>query len=162
MKPRQQYLFNHQYFHEVTVRRQPEQVFDYVTDPNRWHEWFSAAKPARVDFDAQKAGESFDLSTSYRLFSFLPFHLIRDLRCRVSKSDRPYLWEVEADSPMVKAITSYTLSRVEEGTVLKRQFSYRFKGRYRYFEPWLFRRRVTAQAELSLQRVKQCLEREPR
>src|SRR5690606_3535643 len=100
----------------------------------------------------------FQLHTTHRVIRFLPFHLVRELHCHVSKSDRPYLWEVEAESTMVKAITSYTLSRVDEGTLLKRQFSYRFKGNYHFFEPWLFRRRVTAQARLSLRRLKQCLE----
>lgn len=153
------HMFSHQYFHEVTVARAPEAVFDYVTDPNRWHEWFSASRPTRVDLNPQQAGESFQLTTSFRWFPVLPFQLVQDIQCRVSKSDRPYLWEVEAESPIIKAITTYTLSRVEEGTILKRQFTYCFKGAYRYLEPLLLRRRVSAQAQLSLERLKQRLER---
>lgn len=150
--------YSHHHFHEVTVARDPEAVFDYVTNPNRWHEWFSASQPARIDLDPQQPDETFELNTSFRLLPFLPFRLMQDMHCRVSKSDRPYLWEVEAESPMVRAIASYTLSRGEGGTILKRKFCYSFKGNYRLMEPLLLRRRVAAQADLSLQRLKQQLE----
>lgn len=155
------HMFSHQYFHEVTVAREPEAVFDYVTNPNRWHEWFSASRPARIDLDPQQPGERFQLTTRFRWFSWLPLQLEQNVECEVSKSDRPYLWEVEAESPIIKAITSYTLSRVAEGTVLKRQFTYCFKGRYRYLERLLLRRRVSAQAQASLQLLKQRLEQQP-
>lgn len=152
------FLFDHQYFHEITIDRDPEAVFDYVTDPSRWHEWFSASQPARINLDPQKVDESFELATTFRMLPGLPFHITQDLKCRVSKCDRPYLWEVEAESQLLRAITSYTLSRNNGGTVLKRNFCYAFNHRYRVLEPVLFRRRIAAQAELSLQRLKGRLE----
>lgn len=157
MKP-QLATFSHHYFHDIVVAREPETVFDYVTNPNRWHEWFLASQPASIDLDPQQPDETFELMTKYRLLPFLPFRLMQDLHCRVSKSDRPYLWEVEAESPMIRAIVSYTLSRGEGGTIIKRKFCYSSKGRYRLMEPLLLRRRVANQLNLSLQRLKQQLE----
>lgn len=151
-------MASHQFFHEITIQCDPEAVFDYVTDPNRWHEWFSSSLPANLVVEAQTPGESFEVKTAQRLLKFAPFKLVRSLHCTISKSDRPYLWEVEAESALVSAVTSYTLSRAEEGTIFKRQFHYTTKGWLSYAEPLFFRRRIASQARESLEKLKEKLE----
>lgn len=148
-----------QFFSEVIIHCEPEEVFDYITDPQYWREWFSSSLPARLDVDGQSAGQSFQVKLDRRLFRFAPVRPPRSLRCTISKSDRPYLWEVVADSEQVQTITSYTLSRSDEGTVCKRQFRYSTKGWVKYVEPLFLRRRIRSQARRSLEKVKSNAER---
>lgn len=150
-------MASRQFFHEITIACRPEAAFDYLTNPNRWHEW-TASLPAKLDVEPQIPGRHFEVKTVQRPLKFLPIKVARLLRCTVSKSDRPYLWEVEAESTLVSAITSYTLSQAEEGTILKRQFSYTTKGWLRYAEPLLFRRRIMSQARQSLEKLRQNVE----
>lgn len=147
-----------QFFHEITIACAPESVFDYVTDPNRWNEWFALTLPAKLDAEPQAPGQRFEMKTVQQLFKPLPIKLVRSVQCTICKSDRPYLWEVAAESGLVSTITSYTLSRADEGTILKRQFSYTTKGWLRYAEPVLFRRRIVSQAQKSLYRLKDKVE----
>lgn len=151
-------MASQQLFHEITIACDTEVVFDYVTDPVYWHEWFSASLPTEADFNPQLAGEQFRVQTVQRPVKLLPLTLSHSVLCTVCKCDRPYLWEVAAKSPLVEAITSYTLSRAEEGTILKRHFRYTPRRWLRYAEPALFRRRVRRQATESLSRLKTALE----
>lgn len=151
-----------QFFHETTIACEPEVVFDYITAPRHWHEWFSSSLPSRVKVEAQRAGQRFEMMTAQRPLGFAPFKLPYPLHCTVSKSDRPYLWEVEAESDLVTAVTSYTLSHTEEGSIVKRQFRYATKGWLRYAEPLLFRKWIVSQASQSLEKLKKNLERDCR
>lgn len=151
-------MASQQFFHEITIACDTESVFDYVTDPAYWHEWFSASLPTEGDLDPKSAGEQFRVLTVQRPIKLLPLTLSHSVLCTVCKCDRPYLWEVTAESPLVEAITSYSLSRSEEGTILKRQFRYTPRRWLRYAEPALFRRRVRHQARESLSRLKMALE----
>ncbi|MCW8196603.1 SRPBCC family protein [Proteobacteria bacterium 005FR1] len=152
-------MMGQQFFHEITIACDTETVFDYVTDPVHWHEWFSSSLPDKRELNPQLAGEQFRVQTMQRPLSLLPLALSHSVVCTVCKCDRPYLWEVTAESPLVEAITSYSLSRSEEGTILKRQFRYTPRRWLRYAEPALFRRRVRQQARESLSRLKAALEK---
>ncbi|MGQ9427547.1 SRPBCC family protein [Gilvimarinus sp. F26214L] len=153
-------MATHQFFHEITIAREPEVVFDYVTDPKRWHEWFSLSTPPTVETDGQTPGDRFTVRTVRRGPQFLPFSLVRSVCCTITKSDRPYLWELEAQSVILDAVTSYTLSHSEEGTVFKRQFSYTTKGWLRYVEPVLLRKAIAVQSRRSLERLRDKLQSE--
>lgn len=151
-------MTSHQFFHEVTIACATEVVFDYITEPACWREWFSASLPTAQDINAQRTGEQFRMVTVQRPATTIPFSLKHTVTCRVCKCDRPYLWEVAAESKLVEAITSYTLSHAEEGTILKRHFRYTPRSWLRYAEP-IFRRRIREQAQASLANLKAALEK---
>jgi hypothetical protein len=155
-------MASRQFFHDIIVACDAEDVFDYVTDPGSWHEWSSASVPPSTvppsQPSAQKAGSQFQVQTVQRPIPFLPLTFSHTLTCTVCKLDRPYLWEVAAESPLVETITSYTLSRCEEGTTLKRQFRYTPKSWTRIAEP-LLRRRIQRHTAASLSNLKSALEK---
>jgi uncharacterized protein YndB with AHSA1/START domain len=150
-------MASHQFFHDITIGRDTETVFDYVTDPASWHEWFSASLPAKGNLDAQRAGEQFRLETVQRPAKIIPLPFRHTVTCTVCKCDRPYLWEVSAESPLLEAVTSYTLSRSRHGTLLKRHFRYTPKHWLKYLEP-VFRQRIRQEAQKSLANLKTALE----
>lgn len=152
-------MASQQFFHDITIACDAISVFDYVTDPRCWHEWFSASLPITTDLNPQQTGERFPVKTVQRPIRLLPLGLSHTLLCTVCKCDRPYLWEISAESPLVDAITSYSLSHADSGTVLKRQFRYTTKRWLRYAEPVLFRKRVQRQARESLSNLKAVLEK---
>lgn len=147
-----------QFFNEVVIHCQPEDVFDYITDPRHWRDWFSSTLPPRIDIDGQAPGESFEITMERKTFRFAPLPLPYSMRCTISKSDRPYLWEVMADSEQVQTISSYTFSRSEEGTVCKRQFRYSTRGWMNYLEPLFLRRTIRSQARRNLEQIKRNVE----
>src|SRR5690606_27895280 len=151
-------MASHQFFHEITIARQPEVIFDYVTDPNHWHEWFSPSLPAQVEVDAREAGSRFQVGIMQRPFPPLPIRVERRFDCVVTKVDRPYLFELEAHFEMMDAITSYTLSTTEGGTVFTLQFRYTVLGWLHFSEHFIFRRRAMHRALISLVGLRQRLE----
>ncbi|MEX1032526.1 MAG: SRPBCC family protein [Cellvibrionaceae bacterium] len=144
--------------HEVTIARDPEAIFDYITDPSRWHEWSPSYLPTNRSFRAQASGQQFDIVAKQPLLPLLPLKVTSTLHYVVSRTDRPYLWEVEADSDLVDIVTSYTLSRAEEGTVCKRHLRYATKHWLRYAEPLFLKTRIASRAQSSLEQLKMNLE----
>lgn len=150
-------MTSHQFFDDILIDADAETVFDYVTDSACWHEWFPMSLPAPADLDTQRAGLQFQIQTVQRPASIIPVSLRHTVTCTICKCDRPYLWELSAESLLVEAVTSYTLSRSEQGTILKRQFRYTPTHWLRYVEP-VFRQRIRQQARTSLAKLKAALE----
>ena len=57
---------------EASVSQDVGLIFDYVTQPDLWHEWHPASLSARVSSKPLKVGDTFDEVISVRIIDAIP------------------------------------------------------------------------------------------
>lgn len=142
---------------EIHIARPPEAVFDYVSQPWRWHEWHPGSQWAQQVPALTEVGQGFTEIAALRPISWLPLRLSSTLRYTVQACERPRLWEVRGASARIDLRIRYELAE-HDGTRFKRIFEYRVKGPLAHIEPLLVRPRMKAQSALALERLKHKLD----
>ena len=145
---------------EVVIGRPPEAVFDYVSQPWRWHEWHPGSRSAQRLEGSLTAGRRFREVAAVRPVAFLPLALRSELSYVVVEHARPRAWEVRGTSPRIDLSIRYELAE-DGGTRVRRVFRYDVKGVAALIEPVLLRARMRAQSRVALLRLKRRLESEP-
>lgn len=146
--------------HEVEIACDPETIFEYVTNPNRWHEWYPSSQPTNEEYKAQETGQKFEILTVQRPIKALPFEITKQLAYTVIKSEPASIWEISASSDLVNSTTTYTLQKIKKGTLFKREFKYTTKGWLKIIEPILLRKSIFSQAGEGLNNLKARIESE--
>ncbi len=150
-----------QYFsNEVQIDCDPKSVFEYVTNPNRWHEWYPSSQPSNKEYITSEVGQKFEIVTVQKPIKLLPFKIKKALTYTVSKSEHARIWEITATSDLVDSTTSYTLTPIANGTAFKREFRYITKSWLKIIEPILLRKSIVAQARVGLENLKARVELE--
>ncbi|SDU15900.1 SRPBCC family protein [Halopseudomonas salegens] len=148
------------FLNEVQIVCDPESVFEYVTNPNRWHEWYPSSQPSNKEYRASEVGQTFEIVTVQKPIKLLPFTIKKALTYTVYKSEYAKIWEVTATSSLVDSTTSYTLTPIANGTSFKREFRYVTKSWLKIIEPIFLRKSIIAQARVGLNNLKARVESE--
>lgn len=147
----------HRLENEVMIHRPPREVFRYVTQPWRWHEWHPASESATPSTWELGVGDSFDEIVSMRPFGWVPIRMRRQLRWTVIHSEAPKLWEVHGTSRTIDVRVRYEIDPVG-GTRFRRTFHYAVKGWMRFIERRFVLPRMRMQSVVALQNLKNALE----
>ncbi|WP_439135455.1 SRPBCC family protein [Pseudomaricurvus sp.] len=150
-----------QYFsNEVQIVSDPGSVFEYVTNPNKWYEWYPSSLRSDKEYRASEVGQKFEIFTVQKPIKLLPVTVKKALNYTVSKSDYGKTWEITATSDLVESTTTYTLTPTKAGTLFKREFRYTTKSWLKIIEPVLLRKSIISQARLGLNNLKKRVELE--
>jgi len=142
-------------FHRIRIAHPPQQVFDYVTTPALWPEWHPSSLRLGTGADRPlKAGTHFeeDVRTAGRE---------GHLRWQVRRCEPPRLWVADAEVDNGAQLTlSYRVSPDDHGALFERELVYTLPHVFlRVLNLLLLRRRIARESALSLQQLKQRLER---
>jgi len=142
-------------FHRVKIARAPREVFDYVTTPARWPEWHPSSLRLAPGADKPlKAGTRFeeDVRAGGRE---------GHLRWQVRRCEPPRLWVADAETDNGAMLTlSYRVSPDDHGALFERELVYSLPNVFlRLINLLLLRRRIARESALSLQQLKQVLEK---
>lgn len=143
--------------HEILIGCPPQQVFDYVTQPWRWHEWHPSSLSAEASCQRLEVGSGFDERIEVRPLAPLPPRIQRAVRYEVLQSEPPLQWACRGTMRSGWLQISYTLKLSSSGTRFHRRLEFDVSGPLRLLRPALIRRQRAVSA-LALQQLKQRLE----
>lgn len=109
-------------FAEVNINRVHIQVpiatvYEYITQPDKWHEWYPDSKSADTSGGSLKKGQTFAEVVTINQSDFL-------FNYEVVDSSFPSKWRVVYRSPIVAGSIQYELYESIEGTILTRTLEY--------------------------------------
>lgn len=142
----------------IVIACSPQQVFAYVTQPWRWHEWHPSSQGATASAEVMTAGETFDEVIRLQPLSPLPLTIRRQTRYRVDEAQPGVCWQVTGEASGGQLTIRYELSPIAGGgTRFFRRLSYEVKGPLRLFEALLFPR-MQALSVVALENLKAKME----
>lgn len=121
----------------------PTQVYDYVTQPWRWHEWHPSSQSAVADARVMAKGACFDEVIRLQPLSPLPLTIRRQTRYQVVQAERGVCWEVRGETAGGDLSIRYELREDGDGTQFFRRLRYQVTGAMRVVEPLLYPRMQT-------------------
>lgn len=134
-----------------------EQLYAYVTQPWRWHEWHPSSKSARASVDGLQVGDEFDEVVELQPLSPLPLTLRRETRYRVMTARPCEEWEVEGRMKDGWLRIRYEFAASATGTRFVRTLTYEARGVSRLLMP-LLAKRMQAVSVIALGNLKRRLE----
>ena len=137
----------------IVIDRSPEEVFAYVTQPWRWHEWHPSSRSARAEVSQLAVGDHFDEVIQLQPLSPIPLTVTRQTRYTVRQSQPGECWEVHGVTADGALTIHYQFRRHEGGTLFHRRLDYEVRGAMQLIEPWLLlprMRRLSARALANL------------
>ncbi len=142
---------------DIHIHRPQQEIFSYVTQPWRWHEWHPASESATASHTVLRVGDGFDEVVSMRPFALLPLRMRQHLRWTVVQSQAPHMWEVQGTSSTIDVRVRYELDATQ-GTLFRRTFHFTVKGWMRHIGRSFVLPRMAKQSEIALQNLKHTLE----
>jgi hypothetical protein len=140
--------------HSLIIRCTPAALYDYVTQPWRWHEWHPTSKSATASSNALQPGDTYTEIIELQPLGSLPFRIRRELRYAVLTATPHREWAVRATSRGSVLHIRYRFEPVEEGVRFTRTLSYEIRGVLALLSPFLDRqnRRISGRALENLTR----------
>ena len=132
--------------HTIEIACAPARLYDYVTQPWRWHEWHPSSRSAQASVQVLHVGDEFDEVVALQPLSPLPWTLRRATHYRVLAATPSICWEAEGRMRDGWLRLRYEFAAIGGGSRFRRTLSYDASGLSRMLLP-LLRRRT---AELSL------------
>lgn len=142
----------------IVIARTPEQVFAYVTQPWRWHEWHPSSRSAEAKVEVLAVGDCFDEVIQLQPLSPLPLTLRRQTRYTVLRSEAGVVWEVRGETDDGALTIHYDFRAQGADTVFHRRLQYEVRGAMQWIEPWLLKPRMKALSAQALANLKRRLE----
>lgn len=142
---------------DILIERPPQAVFDYVTQPWRWHEWHPSSLWGNDPGHALAVGEHFDERIMVQPLAPLPPRIRRAVRYQVLASEPPLLWETRGEMANGWLQIRYQLKIASNGTRFHRQLNFDVSGPLRLLRPLLTRRQQAVSA-IALTQLKGVLE----
>lgn len=141
--------------HSIPIRCTPRALYDYVTQPWRWHEWHPSSKSATATTDVLQVGDTYTEVIELRPFAILPLRIRRRLGYEVLVATPPREWAVRATSRGSVMSLRYRFEPIAEGVRFTRTLSYQINGPLVVLGPFLERqnRRVSVAALANLTRT---------
>jgi uncharacterized protein YndB with AHSA1/START domain len=137
------------YTSEIAIDAPRETVFDYLTNPHSWLEWYSATKSVTGPNRPVTLGENFD--EGYEAPSSGPqVNHWTVVSCR-----RPEFWAIEAESQNGEFCVTYSFEALDNTTKFTRSIAN--TGRAAPMSPDTVAK-VEAQAAAAMTRIKACVE----
>jgi len=92
-------------------------VYQYITQPDKWHDWFPHSKSAKTPGGSLIKGQTFsELVTVSKQDSLFDY--------TVMEAQAPLLWRVEFTSKSIVGSIQYQLLETIDGTLLTRSLEY--------------------------------------
>lgn len=142
---------------QILIARTPQQVYGYVTQPWRWHEWHPSSQSAQADADTMIAGARFEEMISLQPLSPLPLTIKRHTRYQVVQAEPGVCWEVRGETSGGELSIRYELASDPHGTRFFRRLRYQVRGLMRIVDPLLYPR-MQALSSVALNNLRQKLE----
>jgi hypothetical protein len=141
--------------HSIPIRCTPRALYDYVTQPWRWHEWHPSSKSASATTDVLQVGDGYTELIELRPFALLPLRIRRRLEYTVVVATPHREWAVRATSRGSVMNLRYRFEPTAEGVSFTRTLSYEIDGPLAVLGPVLARqnRRVSVVALANLTRI---------
>jgi hypothetical protein len=143
--------------HTIEIARTPRAVYDYVTQPWRWHEWHPSSRAARASTDRLQAGDEFDEQITLRPLAPWPPTLHRQTHYRVLEAQPGLHWEAAGRMRDGWLQLRYDFAAAATGTRFTRTLRYGAQGASKLLLP-LLRRRQADLSQLALANLKRRLE----
>jgi len=125
----------------IDIARSPQQVFDYVTQPWRWHEWHPSSQGATASAEVMTVGETFDEVIRLQPLSPLPLTVRRQTHYRVDEAQPGVCWQVTGEANGGQLTIRYQFNDDGHGgTHFFRRLSYEVTGPLRLLDPLLYPR----------------------
>lgn len=127
----------------VLIQCSPRELYDYVTQPWRWHEWHPSSASAKASADVMSVGERFSEVIHLCPLPWLPLVIQRKTEYRVEMAERGCFWQVSGVTDSGALTIRYDLTYengVDEssGTRFNRRLKYRVSGTMQLLEPLLY------------------------
>ncbi len=142
------------------MARAPDVVYDYVTQPWRWHEWHPNSRSASHSDTPLLPGSSFDEVIAVQPLAPLPWTLRRQTRYVVEQAIRPNLWQVRGQMGDGWLVIRYELQADGNGTRFDRTLTFETHGPTRLLMPVL-KRQMARMSALALANLSQKLTQLP-
>lgn len=142
--------------HTIDVTCSPQQMFDYISQPWRWHEWHPNSTGASQASRPLSVGDGFVEDFAIRPVPFLPLTLHRKLHYRVISARPPEAWEIKAtmEGGGADIHFRYRFEPTAAGARFTRTLDYTIHGPMKLLAP-LIRRANTRNSELAMAALKQ-------
>ncbi len=141
----------------ILIARTPQQVYDYVTQPWRWHEWHPSSQSAQAESDIMVAGARFREVIRLQPLSPLPLTIRRRTQYQVVQAEPGKCWEVRGETSGGQLSIRYELADDAGGTRFFRRLRYQVRGVMRVVDPLLYPR-MQALSLVALNNLRQKLE----
>jgi hypothetical protein len=140
--------------HSISIRCTARALYDYVTQPWRWHEWHPTSKSATATTAVLQVGDTYTEIIELQPFGFLPLRIRRQLDYVVLIAEPHREWAVRASSRGSVMNLRYRFEPIAEGVQFTRTLSYEISGPVAVLGPFLARqnRRISAIALANLTR----------
>lgn len=135
----------------------PQVLYDYVTQPWRWHEWHPSSRGAQATTGVLHAGDGFDEQIVLRPLAPWPPTLHRQTRYRVLEAQPGQCWEAQGQMRDGWLRLRYELEPAGQGTRFTRTLRYGASGPSRWLLP-LLRRRQAEISHIALDNLKRRME----
>ncbi len=142
----------------IDIACTPAALFDYVTQPWRWHEWHPSSLSASDRSEPLRVGDHFDERIAVQPLSPLPLTLQRAVRYEVLRSERAHVWEVRGVMQSAWLNIHYEFAAIRGGTRFERTLTYEASGFNRLLMP-LLAPRMAAKSVIALDNLKRRMER---
>jgi len=144
----------------IEIQRAPAQVFDYVTRPAKWHEWYPSSKESDLEDRVMLLGEDFSFVTIQKPFRVLPYRFEKTIDWTVKEYEEASVWRIVSASSSLNIDTQYSLSQTDTGTRFVRRSNYETKGVLKLVEPFGIRKSLVEHAGLAMDNLKSVIERD--
>lgn len=143
---------------EIVIACPPQQVYDYVTQPWRWHEWHPSSQSAVSDVAVLTVGDTFDEVIRLQPISPLPLNIRRQTHYRVVLADPGVTFEVRGETGDGGLTIHYDLMAQGDTTLFRRTLDYEVRGIMTLIEPVLLYPRMKRLSAVALANLKARLE----
>lgn len=92
-------------------------VYQYITQPDKWHDWYPLSKSAKTPGGSLTQGKTFSEVVSVN-------NMDTEFNYKVIEVQTPSLWKVEFSSKLIIGSIQYQLNETIDGTLLTRTLEY--------------------------------------
>ena len=143
--------------HSIDIECAPQQLYAYVTQPWRWHEWHPSSRSARSSVEVLAVGDEFDEVVQLQPLSPLPLSLRRATRYRVLAARPGEYWEARGEMRDGWLQLRYEFAANGAGTRFVRRLTYDASGVSRLLMP-LLRSRTEVLSATAMDNLKRRME----
>ena len=140
---------------EITVST--EELFNYVTQPWKWHEWHPSSKSAKAAHSFLATGDEFVEVIEVQPLAPLPPRMARTTSYTVIESVPFHTWKVEGRMKDGWLRIRYDFEAQDELTLFTRALSFDISGINRILKP-LLKSKIEKISVVALQNLKQIVE----
>lgn len=147
---------------EITIAATAEHLFNYVTQPWRWHEWHPSSRSARAAHSFLATGDEFEEIVEVQPLAPLPLRMVRHTTYRVTESVPSHTWEVQGKMKDGWLRIRYDLAPAGDApelTEFHRVLEFEVTGFSRLLRPFI-KRQMEQISRLALENLKQAVESE--